>query len=140
MNDDRVAAIRAGVISLAQRLRSERPPEALSANKLSVLSRLYRGGPATPGAIAAAEHQQPQSLTRTFGELVTAGLATRTAGRIDRRESVLAITAAGRRALRRDMADRDAWLAGALGSLTEAEVELLRIAAGLMDRLAEGTS
>jgi hypothetical protein len=36
-----------------------------------------------------------------------------------------------------DMADRDAWLTAALSELTEAEVDLLRIAGRLMDRLAQ---
>jgi hypothetical protein len=35
------------------------------------------------------------------------------------------------------MADRDAWLAEALGTLTAAEADILRVAAGLMDRLAD---
>jgi hypothetical protein len=35
------------------------------------------------------------------------------------------------------MARRDAWLSEALASLTETEQEVLRLAARLMDRLAE---
>ena len=49
-----------------------------------------------------------------------------------------AITGAGRQALARDMGQRDAWLAEAMaGRLTQAEQELLRIAGGLLDRLAD---
>jgi hypothetical protein len=51
---------------------------------------------------------------------------------------VLAVTEAGRAALARDMQQRDAWLAAAMEQqLTRAERELLRLAAELMDRLAE---
>jgi DNA-binding MarR family transcriptional regulator len=50
---------------------------------------------------------------------------------------LLEITDAGRAALHRDMARRDAWLSGALAGLTETEQEVLRLAARLMDRLAE---
>jgi chloramphenicol 3-O-phosphotransferase len=47
------------------------------------------------------------------------------------------ITEAGARALGDDMATRDAWLVDALDELTETEVELLGLAAGLLERLAE---
>ncbi|MBW8482586.1 MarR family winged helix-turn-helix transcriptional regulator [Actinomadura parmotrematis] len=138
--EEAVPVIRTGVSRLARRLRAERPDHALTANAVGVLAHLHRHGPSTPGAVAAAEHQRPQSLTRTYAELAARGLISRTAGDRDRRESVLAITPAGRRALGADMALRDAWLEGALESLTDAEVEIVRIAAELMDRLAGTTS
>jgi DNA-binding MarR family transcriptional regulator len=50
---------------------------------------------------------------------------------------VLTLTEDGRRALERDMAERDAWLATALGTLSETEREVLRLAGALMDRLAD---
>jgi len=131
-----VAQIRQGVLRLARRLRAERAPGALSSNQVAVLAHLHRFGASTPGGIAAAEGQQPQSLTRTFQELQMAGLIHRGRSARDGRESVLTITAAGSRALRQDMAQRDAWLAGALAALSDAEVEILRVAASLLDRLA----
>jgi DNA-binding MarR family transcriptional regulator len=132
-----VAEIRRGVTRLALRLRAERPDEALSANKIGVLGHLYRHGPSTPGEVAAAEYQHPQSLTRVFAELGTAGLITRSRSDRDGRESVLSLTEAGRDALTGDMAQRDAWLDEALAALTPTEVELLRIASALMERIAE---
>ncbi|MFC1402299.1 MULTISPECIES: MarR family winged helix-turn-helix transcriptional regulator [Streptacidiphilus] len=131
------AEIRQAVTGLARQMRAGRSPEALSVNKLSVLARLRRSGPATPGELAAAEHQQPQSLTRVFAELEQTGLITRSRDERDRRQFVLALTGAGREALARDMAERDRWLAAALGGLTPTEREVLRLAASLMDRLAE---
>ena len=63
---------------------------------------------------------------------------SRTASADDLRASVLAITPGGRRALRKAvLAERDAWLADALGTLSHAEVEMLGIAARLIDRLAD---
>jgi DNA-binding MarR family transcriptional regulator len=134
---DPAAGIRRGATRLAQRLRAERPPGALSANKLSVLSHLYRHGPSTPGEIAAAEHQHPQSLTRVFAELELAGLVSRSRSERDGRAAVLTLRPAGHDALTRDMAQRDAWLAEALGTLTAAEADLLGIAAGLMEGIAD---
>jgi DNA-binding MarR family transcriptional regulator len=133
------ADIRQGVTRLSRRLRSERPPEGLSSSKLSALSHLLRNSPATAGEVAAADHQPPQSLTRVLAELKQDGLITRTRDERDRRQSLLTITEAGRQALRRDMTQRDDWLASALTSLTETECDLLRLAARLMDRIADAT-
>jgi DNA-binding MarR family transcriptional regulator len=136
VRDDVVSDLRRGTLRLARRLRTERREGALSANKVLVLAYLRRVGASSPGAIAEAEGQRPQSLTRTFTDLERAGLITRARSLEDRRASVLAVTPAGRDALAADMADRDAWLREALGELSEAEIELLGIAGRLMDRLA----
>jgi len=130
-------AVRGAVTRLARRLRAERPPEALSSNKVAVLAHLYRRGPSTPGDLASAEHQQPQSLTRVLAELERAGLIFRTSSLRDRRASILRISERGVEALEADMAQRDAWLAEAIADCSEAEIELLRIAAKLLDDLAD---
>lgn len=89
------------------------------------------------GALAAADRQQPQSLTRVFAELQRDGLINRTRDDRDGRQQVLEITEAGREALARDMAQRDAWLDIALTGLNETERQVLLLAARLMDRLAD---
>lgn len=135
-----VAEIRRGATRLARRLRAQRPAGALSAAKVSVLGHLYREGGRTPGQIAAAEHHHLQSLTRVLAALEHDGLISRRASDLDRRASLLTLTDAGRSAIEGDMATRDAWLAGALQQLTATEIQLLALAAGLMDRLADDTS
>jgi DNA-binding MarR family transcriptional regulator len=129
--------LRRAMARLSRRLRTERSPQALSTNKLLVLGYLYRHGPATPGRLAAAEHHRPQSLTRVFAELEQDGLVVRGGGTGDRRQVLLTLTAEGRQALAADMAERDAWLAEALTTLGENERDLLRIAARVLDRLAD---
>lgn len=131
------AGVRQGTLRLAQRLRAERAQDGLSLNKLSVLSHVYRHGPTTAGAVAAAAHQRPQSLTRVFAELERDGLISRIRDETDGRHQVLELTSAGRTALVADMVERDAWLALALAELTETEQEVLRLAGQLMDRLAD---
>ena len=131
-------AVRQAAGRLARRLRAERSESARPPLELGVLGHLYRRGPMTPGAVAAAERLQPQSLTRTLASLERQGLAIRQPDDRDRRRSLLAITEAGRQALAADMRQRDAWLATAIaGQLTRAEQDLLRIASDLMDRLAD---
>jgi DNA-binding MarR family transcriptional regulator len=136
-DEDETVTIRRAVIRLARRLRVERPETALSSNKVGVLAHLHRNGPTSPGALAAAEHQQPQSLTRVFADLERTGLIVRSPSEVDRRHAVLAITTEGRHALARDMAQRDRWLESALQRLTETERQVLLLAARLMDRVAE---
>jgi DNA-binding MarR family transcriptional regulator len=130
------AEVRQGVIRLARRLLGERTARPLSIGKLSVLADLIRESPVTAGKLAAAQNQRPQSLTRVLAELAQEGLIIRTRGDQDHRQVMLEITAAGREAVRREMAGRDAWLSVALADLTDTEREVLRLAGRLMDRLA----
>jgi len=131
-------AVRQGATRLARRLRTERPETGQTALELGILAHLHRRGPMTPGALAAAERVQPQSLTRTLASLERQRLAARQPDDRDHRRSLLAITDAGRQALATDMHQRDTWLAAAMArQLTQAEQDLLRIAADLMDRLAD---
>ncbi|MET7689814.1 MarR family transcriptional regulator [Streptomyces sp. NPDC005483] len=131
------ARVRRGVVRLNRRLRQERGDGSLPPSQLEVLGHLHRHGPATPGEVAAALRQRPQSLTRVFAELEAEGLLAREAGTVDRRQSVLSVTETGRLALERDMAERDAWLATALASLSPTERGVLELAAELMERVAD---
>jgi DNA-binding MarR family transcriptional regulator len=132
-------AVRQAATRLARRLRIERPEPVQTALELGILAHLYRRGPMTPGALAAAERLQPQSLTRTLASLEHQHLVVRQPDDRDRRRSLLAIAEAGRQALAVDMRQRDGWLADEMTrQLTRAEQELLRIASELMDRLADG--
>jgi len=88
--------------------------------------------------LAQAERLQPQSLSRLIAQLDREGLIKRRPGNEDRRMLILEITAAGRKALSRDMAARRAWLEEAMGKvLLPGERELLAHAAVAMLRLAD---
>jgi DNA-binding MarR family transcriptional regulator len=131
-------AVRRGVMSLGRRLKLERPAGGLTSLELSALGHLHRRGPLTPGEIAAAERVQPQTLTRTLTSLATTGLISRTDHPEDGRRALLTLTDAGLAALRQDMAGRDAWLAAGMeATLTGTEIELLRLAATLLERVAD---
>jgi DNA-binding MarR family transcriptional regulator len=116
----------------------ERPVPGESLLHLAVLSLLYRRGPMTAGQLAVAQRVQPQSLTRAFASLEGRQLITRAADPDDGRRSLLAITEQGAEVLGADMGRRDAWLALALDEhLTPTERDLLRLASGLLERLAD---
>jgi DNA-binding MarR family transcriptional regulator len=134
------SSVRRGVISLGRRLRAERSSASLTGLELSVLGHLRRSGLMSPGDLAAAEHVQPQSLTRTLTGLESGGLLGRTPDPADGRRSLLAITPSGQDALRAEMEQRDDWLAAAMtDSFTSTEIEVLRLAGELLDRLAQSS-
>lgn len=131
-------AVRRSVMALARRLKVERPAGGRTSQELSVLGYLHRRGLLTPGELAAAERVQPQTLTRTLTSLAESGLVSRQEHPHDARRALLALTDAGRDALRHDMAQRDTWLDHAIGeTLTGTERGLLRLASELLDRLAD---
>jgi DNA-binding MarR family transcriptional regulator len=126
-----------GATRLAARARAERAG-VLSLNQTAVLGRLATHGAMTPGEMASQLRTQPQSLTRTFAVLEAEGYVRRTPDPMDGRQYLLAMTAAGGRALRREMTPRDAWVATAMAAvLTERERHVLVQAGGLMQRLAD---
>jgi DNA-binding MarR family transcriptional regulator len=132
------SSVRRSVMSLGRRLKLERPPGGRTSLELSVLGHLHRRGPITPGEIAAAERVQPQTLTRTLASLESGGLISRHEHPRDGRRNLLGLTDTGLDALRRDMAARDSWLAQAMqASLTTTELEMLRLAAQLLERVAD---
>jgi DNA-binding MarR family transcriptional regulator len=124
-------------LRLLRRMQAARPTDGLSSSKLSVLGRLHREGTATPTALAAYLRIQPQSLTRLLADLQHRNLITRRRDEADRRQRLLEISAAGSKLLVEAVRDQRTELARTIASaLTPAEQDLLRIACGLMDRLA----
>lgn len=135
---DPAATVRRAMNRLSRRMRAQRLPDALPSGKLAALALLYRSGPSTPGAMAAALLVQPQSLTRTLAALETDGLVTRVRDTADGRQSVIQLTQNGFDAMARDVGYRDEWLRERMETvLNDTEREVLRLAAVLMDRLAQ---
>ncbi|NUS17499.1 MAG: MarR family transcriptional regulator [Streptomyces sp.] len=135
--DDPAAELRRAVNRLGRRMRAERPADGLPSGRLGVLAHLYRAGPSTPGAMAAALHVQPQSLTRTLAALTRDGMVSRTRDTADKRRQVVELTPLGFRAMARDVVHMDDWLRARMDAeLNGTEREVLRLAAALLDRLA----
>ena len=122
---------------LARRLRSQRADTSLSLSQIAALGTLGRHGPLTPGELAAHERVQPPSMTRVVAALELAGMVTRTDHPTDRRQVLVAVSPEGRALLRDDRRRRDAWLAQRMRDLDPADLEVLRQAARVLDRLAD---
>lgn len=137
-SDARIAVeLQASIARLVRRLRQTHVPGDLTPSESSVLSRLDRGGPASPGDIAAGEQVRPQAMTGVLANLEGKGLIVREPDPADGRRVVVSATDAARQLIstRRGLkADR---LAHAItGGFTPAEKQQLVAAAELLDRLA----
>ncbi len=130
------SSLRLAVMRLARRLRGERSDSSLTISQLAALSTLERSGPLTPRELAAAERVQPPSMTRVTASLEAAGLVTRADHPSDGRQVLLAASPAGVAIVREDRRRRDAWLAQRLHDLPAEDIEVLRRAAVVLERLA----
>ena len=130
------SALRLAVMRLARRLRGERSDTSLTISQIAALSTLERTGPMTPRELAGAERVQPPSMTRIAASLEAAGLVTRTDHPTDGRQVLLAASPEGTALVREDRRRRDAWLAQRLQELPAEDVEVLRRAAVVLERLA----
>ncbi|MGH9066583.1 MAG: MarR family transcriptional regulator [Acidimicrobiales bacterium] len=131
------SSLRIAVARLARRLRAQRSDDSLSPSQLAALATLERHGPLTPTELAAHEKVQPPSMTRIVSAIEAHGLASRTAHPTDRRQAVVAITAAGSGRLQADRRHRDAWLSRRLAELDPEELAALRAAASVLERLSQ---
>ncbi len=132
-------ALRRSVARMGRRLRALRADHGVSGAKLSLLARLHRAArPLTAVELARFERLQPQSLTRIIADLDELGLIRRRPDALDRRQILIETTAKGEALLAMDALQQNAWLSTAmLANLSAAERDILRIAADLMDRLAD---
>jgi DNA-binding MarR family transcriptional regulator len=134
------AILRRAATALAARARAERGGE-LTLTQVAVLGRIAVEGPITPREVAAELRMVPQSLTRPLAALESAGLVRRTPDPEDGRGALLHVTAAGRAALRAEMAPRDRWLARAISATCTAhERRTLAAAADIVATVGAGVA
>jgi DNA-binding MarR family transcriptional regulator len=132
------AALLVSMSLFRRRLRQVPVQEELTLPETAALSRLDRSGPSTASALARVEQISPQSMGTTLGALEARGLVDRRPDPEDGRRVVLSLTEAGREVLRDKRTARVEQIAQALSSgFTPAELEQLRAAAPLIERLAQ---
>lgn len=137
--DDASAAadrLHSAAIHLLRRLRKVDDASGLSAPRLSALSVVVFGGPLTLGALAAAEQVRPPTMTRLARALEAAGLVTLTPDEADRRVTLVAATARGRRVLAEGRTRRVALLTERVAELAPEDRAVLARAAELMELLS----
>lgn len=127
--------LHSAAIHLLRRVRRVDEATGLTAAKLSALSVVVFGGPASLRDLAAAEQVRPPSMTRTVKELEADGLVQRNVDTIDRRVVRIKPTAKGERILREGRAARINLLAKWLGTLNDDELTQIDQASRILERL-----
>jgi DNA-binding MarR family transcriptional regulator len=132
------SALQVSIGLFVRRLRHTSVEAELSLPGISALSHLERAGSATTSDLARAGQITPQAMGATLAVLEERGLVERRPDPCDGRRVVMSVTNAGREALTNKRNARTRQLAKALaGRFTQAEVETLRAAAPLIERLGE---
>jgi DNA-binding MarR family transcriptional regulator len=134
---ERVAdRLHSAAIHLLRRLRREDEHAGLSGPRLSALSVVvFGGGPVTLGELAAAEQVRPPTMTRLVRALEVDGLVERESDARDGRITRVRATAAGRALLAEGRARRVAAFAERLAELAPGELEALRAATAILERV-----
>jgi DNA-binding MarR family transcriptional regulator len=138
-DDEHVAAdLRVALARIVRRLRQAHEPGELTLSEVSVLSRLDRDGPATPGTLAGGERVRPQAMGTTLAALEQRGLVARTPDPDDGRRVSMSVTEAGRQVLldRRSASVQRMTRALAEGFSPEERRRLIDVIP-LLDRLAD---
>ncbi len=122
-------------LRLLRLLRQEDAGLGVSAARLSALSVLVFGGPATLGALATAEQVSAPTMTRLAQTLEREGLVRREVDEVDARSVRLVATPAGTRLLHRGRDRRLDALSRALVSLSANERTAIIAALPALDQL-----
>jgi DNA-binding MarR family transcriptional regulator len=130
-------ALRVSIGMLVRRMRQPQGEGELTLPESSALARLDRGGPSTASALARLEQISPQSMGATLGALEARGLLRRDPDPGDGRRAVISITEAGLRALWNRRNARTEQLSRALSTFSATELQDLRAAVPLLERLAQ---
>jgi DNA-binding MarR family transcriptional regulator len=131
------AELRVAIGRIARRMKQCYEEGEVTFSETSVLSRLDRAGPATPGALAAAEHVRPQAIVAIANALALRGLVARGPDPTDGRKVLISLTEAGRRAIADKGRAFTQRMAQALAEgFSPAEQRQLREVLPLLERLA----
>jgi DNA-binding MarR family transcriptional regulator len=136
--DEVAGALQVSVGLLVRRLRQVKVEGDLTLSENSALARLDRSGPMTAAELARLDQVTPQSMGAIVGVLETKGLVVRRRDPADGRRAVISATPSGHAVLRSRRGAKVARMAEVLAAHFEpAELERLRGAAALLERLAE---
>jgi DNA-binding MarR family transcriptional regulator len=134
--------VRVAVGRLARRLRriygQGQAPGESSFLELAVLLRVERTGPSSASALATGERVTSQAVSVALAGLRRRGLVRVTTDPSDRRRSLIEISDAGRETLeRRERQVGDRLADVVTSNFSDAELECLRAAAPLLNRIAD---
>jgi DNA-binding MarR family transcriptional regulator len=138
-NIELAARLRMTLGRLNRRVR-QHGPQTLSSSQASTLASVDALGPVRLGDLAAHEGVTAPTQSRLVASLEHQGLLRRMPDSDDRRATLLAITAQGRRQLEQLRGERSAFLVGQLGTLSAEHRAALVGALDALEALAETPS
>jgi DNA-binding MarR family transcriptional regulator len=138
-NVELAARLRMTLGRLNRRVR-QHGPQTLSSSQASTLASVDALGPVRLGDLAAHEGVTAPTQSRLVASLEHQGLLRRMPDSDDRRATLLAITAQGRRQLEQLRGERSAFLVGQLGTLSAEQRAALVGALDALEALAETPS
>ena len=101
VRSEALAMLRALIGALSSSARAVEQITGITNAQLFLLQQLAAQGPCSLGELAALAHTQPSTVSLVIGRLQRAGFVTRVRSADDRRRAVIALTADGRRLVRR---------------------------------------
>ena len=135
---DTAVRIRTSVTRLNRRLRQQ-SLGGISPAQASMLAMADRLGSPTLGELARAEQIQPPTMTRLVGQMVDAGLLSRTEDEKDRRVSRVRVTNKGHRELERIRKLKTDYLVGRLEQMSAGDRIRAMELVELLERFESGT-
>ena len=136
VDTDVTSRLRLALARLNRRLRSADPSLELTESQLFTLGTINAYGPMRLSDLALEEKVSAPTATRLVTSLEERGLVRRQTNPDDRRSTLLAVTASGRRALDRVRNARTAQLSRRLERLRPAERRAIEAALPVLERLA----
>jgi DNA-binding MarR family transcriptional regulator len=123
---------------IVRRLKQVHTPGDLTMAESTLLSRLVRGAPGTPGELAAEARVRPQAVCNTLAGLERRGFVSRSSDPSDGRRVLMSATDAGAEVVSERHNVKASLIAEAMeAAFTPRERKVLAEAAVLLDRLAE---
>jgi DNA-binding MarR family transcriptional regulator len=136
--DELAAELINGIGLIVRRMKQLKTPGDLSMSERATLSRLERDSSTTSADLARADQITPQAMGNILAGLETRGLIQRSADPHDGRRIIVSLTEAGHQQQLHKRDTRARQIADALtAGFTPAELDLLRAAAPLLERLAD---
>src|SRR6202042_2807112 len=126
--------LHSAALHLLRHLRQVDTESGIGPARLSVLSVLVFGGPATIGELAAADQVKAPTMSKLVQGLEETGLVSRAAA-VDRRSVMLRATSHGRKVLAKARDRRLDLFSRMLEKATQEELETLETASAIIDRL-----
>ena len=128
--------LHSAAIHLLRGLRMRDRESGIGPAQLSALSVLVFGGPRSLAELAEAEQVKPPTMSRIVAGLLRAKLIHVETDKNDRRSMIISPTEAGMRLMQTARARRVDSLARSVSTLREADIQLLRRAAEMIESLS----